>query len=274
MIAIENRIRINQTLILIFQSHFDWKIFSRPCWKNFKRPVIEKLCLWLDPRRERFVYTHVQVLNFCTSNLDENLFTRLWFFCSVETHFPNKLYEPVKVGEKDLTRDFLLLNLKFSWFQVRPEPTFEDRELGFNQEPFSIANWIKVFCHLLSIFPPDIRGELMRTSWNDRLRVKRFANKSVHFLRVVSTVHDVARRSNEFVTFFQKRESMSGVMDSAVRYHKSDDNLLIDIDNNRSFQEMFPDLSRSFWVIMTAISTGKPGWIDGSNRNCVIGEIE
>ena len=86
----------------------------------------------------------------------------------------------------------------------------------------------------------------MGTSWNDRICVKRFANKSVHFLRVVSTVHDIALRSNEFVTFFQKRESMSGVMDPAIRYHESDDNLLIDIDNNRSFQEMFSDLSGSF----------------------------
>jgi len=50
----------------------------------------------------------------------------------------------------------------------------------------------------------------------------------------------------EFMAFFQKRECMSGVMDSAFRYHESDDNLLIDIDNNRGFQEMFSDLSGSF----------------------------
>jgi len=61
-------------------------------------------------------------------------------FCSVENHSPHKLYEPVKVSENDLARDFLLLDLKSPGFQVSPEPTFDDGELGFNQESFSIAS--------------------------------------------------------------------------------------------------------------------------------------
>jgi len=63
----------------------------------------------------------------------------------------------------------------------------------------------------------------------------------------------------EFVTFLQKRERMSGIMDPTFGYHESGDNLLIDIDNNRGFQEMFSDLTGSFGVIMTAISAGKTG---------------
>jgi hypothetical protein len=78
----------------------------------------------------------------------------------------------------------------------------------------------------------------------------------------------------EFMTFFQKRECMPGIMDSAFRYHESNDNLLIDIDNNRGFQEMFSDLSGSERVIMTTISAGKSGRIDGSNRDCVVWGIE
>jgi hypothetical protein len=63
----------------------------------------------------------------------------------------------------------------------------------------------------------------------------------------------------EFVTFFQERESVVGIMDSAFRYHESGDNLLINVDRNRGFQEMFSDLSGSFRVIVTTISAGKPG---------------
>lgn len=63
----------------------------------------------------------------------------------------------------------------------------------------------------------------------------------------------------EFVTFFQKKECMAGIMYTAFRYRESGDNLLIDIDNNRSFQEMFSDLTSPFRVIMTAIPACEPG---------------
>ncbi len=48
-------------------------------------------------------------------------------------------------------------------------------------------------------------------------------------------------------------------MNPTFRYLESGDNLLIDIDDNRDFQEMFSDLSGSFRVIMAAIPTGKSG---------------
>jgi HAMP domain-containing protein len=46
------------------------------------------------------------------------------FSCSVENLDPNKLYEPVKVSENDLARDFLLLNLEYPGFQISSEPSF------------------------------------------------------------------------------------------------------------------------------------------------------
>jgi len=61
----------------------------------------------------------------------------------------------------------------------------------------------------------------------------------------------------EFMTFFQKRECMLGIMDPAFRNHESGDDLLIGIYNNCGFQEMFSDLSDPFRVIMTAIAAGK-----------------
>jgi hypothetical protein len=45
------------------------------------------------------------------------------------------LNEPVNVGEDDLAGDFLHLDLEYPGFQVSREPSFDDREPGFNQEP-------------------------------------------------------------------------------------------------------------------------------------------
>ena len=79
----------------------------------------------------------------------------------------------------------------------------------------------------------------------------------MHFLGVVSPVHDIAQRFMEFVTFFQEMKCVVGIMNPAFRYHESGNDLLIDIDNDRGFQEMFSDLSGSFRVIMAAVSTGE-----------------
>jgi hypothetical protein len=149
--------------------------------------------------------------------------------------------------------------LEYAGLQVSAESAYEAGELSLHQKPFALSDYVEIIGHLLSIFPPDITGVLMRTSWNDRIRVQSFADKPVHFLVIITPVHDIALRFMEFMTFFQKRECMSGIMDSAFRYHESGDNLLIDIDNNRGFQEMFSDLSGSERVIMTTISDGKPG---------------
>ncbi|WP_372960464.1 hypothetical protein [Methanoregula sp.] len=42
MIAIENLIRINRTLIFIFQPDFDFFFSVKPCLKIFKQPLVEK----------------------------------------------------------------------------------------------------------------------------------------------------------------------------------------------------------------------------------------
>jgi hypothetical protein len=50
------------------------------------------------------------------------------------------LHEPVNVGQDDLAGDFLLLDLDYTGFQVSPEPSFDGREPGFNQEQSSLTN--------------------------------------------------------------------------------------------------------------------------------------
>ena len=103
-------------------------------------------------------------------------------FCSVENLSPNKLNEPVKVSQNNFAGDLLLLDLIYPGFQIRSEPSFKDRELGFNQEPFPISDVIEMISHFFSIFSPDIFGVLMASSGNDRISFESFTNKPMHFL--------------------------------------------------------------------------------------------
>jgi hypothetical protein len=79
----------------------------------------------------------------------------------------------------------------------------------------------------------------------------------VHFLGIVSPVHEIAFRSLGFVTFFQEDEGMPGFMDAVFGDHESGDELLISIDGDRSFEEMFSHLTGSDGVIVTGIPAGK-----------------
>ena len=96
----------------------------------------------------------------------------------------------------------------------------------------------------------------------------------MHFLGVVSAVHDVTIRSLEFMTFFQKYKCMLGLMDPVFGYHEPGDELLIGIDSDGSFQEMFSHLAGPEGVIMTGIPAGEPGRIDGGDRNCIVWRVE
>ena len=96
----------------------------------------------------------------------------------------------------------------------------------------------------------------------------------MHFLGVISAVHDITRRSLGSMTSFQKYKSMLGLMDPVFGYHKSGDCLLIRIDSDRSFQEMFSHFTGPDGVIMTGIPAGEAGRIDGGDRNCIVRRVE
>jgi hypothetical protein len=52
---------------------------------------------------------------------------------------------------------------------------------------------------------------------------------------------------------------MLGLMDPVFGYYESGNELLIGIDSNRSFQEMFSHLAGPYGIIMTGIPAGEPG---------------
>jgi hypothetical protein len=61
---------------------------------------------------------------------------------------------------------------------------------------------------------------------------------------------------------------MLGFMDTVLRDQESGDDLMTGIDSNRSFQEMFSHLSGSSeGVVMTGISAGEHGGVDGGDWN-------
>jgi hypothetical protein len=96
----------------------------------------------------------------------------------------------------------------------------------------------------------------------------------VHFLGIVSSVHEITIRYPGFVASLQKNEGVLRIVDPAFRYSESGNYLLIGINSNRCFQEMFSDFSGSDGVIMTGITAGETGRIDGSDRDCTIIRIK
>lgn len=96
----------------------------------------------------------------------------------------------------------------------------------------------------------------------------------MYFLGIISAVHDVTIRFLGFMTFFQKYKSMLRLMDAVFGYHEPGNELLIGIDSDGSFQEMFSHLTGTEGVIMTGITAGEPGRIDGGDGNCIAGGIE
>jgi hypothetical protein len=76
------------------------------------------------------------------------------------------------------------------------------------------------------------------------------------------------------VTPLEKNESMLRVVNPTFRGRKSGNYLLLGIDSNRSFQEMFSDFTCSDGVIMTGIPAGEPGRINGSDGDRTVIRIE
>ena len=67
---------------------------------------------------------------------------------------------------------------------------------------------------------------------------------------------------------------MPGIVYPAFRGNESGDHLLIGIDGDRSFQEMFSEFPGSFREIMAAVSARKSGRIDSGYGNIFIRRVE
>ena len=67
---------------------------------------------------------------------------------------------------------------------------------------------------------------------------------------------------------------MSGIVDPAVGCNESGDHLLIGINWDRSFQELFSDFTGSFREIMAAVSARKTGWIDSGYGDIFVRRVE
>jgi hypothetical protein len=152
--------------------------------------------------------------------------------CSVENLHANKMNNPVKVSKNDLTGNLFSLDLVLSGLKVRPKPSFQNREFCFNQDPPSVPGIVEIIGHLFPIFPPDIFSITPHPYRDDRIRVEGISDQPVHFLGIVTPVHDITLRFSETVTFFQENECVSGIMYTVFRDHEPGDELLIGVDGN------------------------------------------
>ncbi len=107
MIANENLIRINQSLVGIFQPDRDLYCSARPWLKNFEQTLIEKWCSSTCFRRERLVQIS---LTFCNQTLIEkfwadfgfNFSTTLWFENVHRDHVRDWKDDPDRSGSDSL----------------------------------------------------------------------------------------------------------------------------------------------------------------------------
>ena len=67
---------------------------------------------------------------------------------------------------------------------------------------------------------------------------------------------------------------MPGIVDPAFRSDEPGNYLLIGVNRDRSFQEMFSDLAGSFREIMAAVSARKSGRIDSCYGDIFIRRVE
>lgn len=141
--------------------------------------------------------------------------------------------------------------MEWSGLVVSPEPSFKLREFCLNQNSFTISSKVEIVSYFFPVFTPDISGVAPGSRRNIWPSVESISDLAVHFLGRVSPIHNIIIRSFGSVIFFQKYISVLGLMDPVFGNHKPGNELLVGIDDDRSFQEMFSHLtgwgSKSDW---------------------------
>jgi hypothetical protein len=162
----------------------------------------------------------------------------------------------VNVTDNHFISDFLFLDKKYSCFQVSTELSFQDREYVFNELTSAIFLIIELLSHFLSVFPTDnliVPG----TDRDEGFCLKIFTDKTMYVFGIVTFIHDVTIGFPYFMALSKEFFCMTGIVDSGIGCDKSCDSPKIGIDRDRSFEEMFPNLTGSGRIIMAAITAGK-----------------
>jgi hypothetical protein len=162
--------------------------------------------------------------------------------CSIENLDEEKLYEPVNVTYDHFVVDFLQLNNKFSCFQIAVELSFQNGECIFDKLTSPVSYFIKLVSHFLTINATN-NLIIVRTDWDDQVRVKVFSDLTMNCFRIVSPIHHITLRLSYLVILSEQPVSVPGIVNPAFGSDEPSDNLLIGVNRDRSFQEMFSNLS-------------------------------
>jgi len=112
--------------------------------------------------------------------------------------------------------------------------------------------------HFLSISTPNIFS-IPGSERDDRDSMQVFPDLPMNRFRVVPTIHDITTGLPDLVTLSKQFLCVPGIMNPAFRCNEPGDYLILGINGDRRFQEMFPDLAGSGGVIMARISAGESG---------------
>ena len=108
-----------------------------------------------------------------------------------------------------------------------------------------VSRFIEMFIHFFSKDPTD-SFILPGTNRDNGIGVQFLSDQAVNAFRIITFVHDIAGRFFRFVTSSQQQPGLSGIEYTTFRRDESDNDLLLGINCDRGFYEMFPDFSGSF----------------------------
>ena len=151
----------------------------------------------------------------------------------------------MKVTENHFVGNFLNQEGEFSGVEIPTELSFKDRECIFNQLSFPIPGIIGLESHFLTVSTPD-NVVLPGANGDNRVGMEIFPDQPMNRFRIISSVHDITIGLSCFVTLSEQFTSMSGIMDPAFRSDEAGNCPLIGINRDRSFLEMFSELTGSF----------------------------
>lgn len=138
--------------------------------------------------------------------------------------------------------------------------SFQDRECRFNLVSLVVRFKIKRLRESLSLVS---QGSFPFSGSNrDKgVRVQGIPDWFMDIFRILPLIHNIEIRFSGSVALPEELFRVRDIVDRMLGDLQSNDNLSSCIDRNWGFQESFPRLSGSPWVMVTCIWTGKSRWI-------------
>lgn len=128
---------------------------------------------------------------------------------------------------------------------------------------FFIIEWLNDSSSIISgdslTFPVSYRDK--------RIGVEQIPDQFMDLCGVVFFVHNAKARMSNPMALFQEFFGLGDSMNRLLGDLQSGNNLLISIDRDRGFQDLFSSLTGSLGIVVACVWAGEPGWINSCTWN-------